>query len=439
MRLFDNQITSVNKNEIQDIIENHAHDLSAGLQPLMDRIGDARIVMLGEASHGTHEYYIWRAFITKKLIEEKGFNLIGVEGDWPDCYRINRYVRNYEESGETAPEVLKKFHRWPTWMWANWEIASLMEWLQNYNKNNNNRVGFYGLDVYSLWESLDAVMDYLRKNDPEALAAAQKAYQCFEPFNREGQDYALSTRFAPETCEQEVLDLLSEIRNRVPLYDSDPEAPFNTEQNALVAANAERYYRAMIKGGPESWNIRDRHMTETLEKLLNFNGPESKVVLWEHNTHIGDARATDMHRGGMVNVGQLVREKWGKSSTVSVGFGSYEGSVIAGDSWGAEMQEMHVPKARENSWEDLLHRSKPENKIIISDDIKEYKQMQKRLNHRAIGVVYDPGMEHYGNYVPSMIPERYDAFVFIDKTKALHAINTRKEKMLTPETYPFGV
>lgn len=324
-------------------------------------------------------------------------------------------------------------------MWANWEIASLMEWLRKHNQKNKNQVGFYGLDVYSLWESLDAIMDYLRKNDPDALATAQKAYQCFEPYNREGQDYALSTRFAPETCEKEVVDLLREIRSRVPMYDSDPEAPFNTEQNAMVAANAERYYRAMIKGGPESWNIRDRHMTETIEKLLYYGGEESKIIVWEHNTHIGDARATDMHRSGMVNVGQLVREKWGNSSTVSVGFGSYEGSVIAGSSWGAEMEEMNVPKARENSWEDILHSSKPKDKFIISDDVKEYKQIQKRLNHRAIGVVYDPDMEHYGNYVPSLIPERYDAFVFIDKTKALHAMDTREEKLLTPETYPFGV
>ncbi|MFW5830680.1 MAG: erythromycin esterase family protein [Prolixibacteraceae bacterium] len=424
-----------------ETLEKKSYDLEKGLEPLMKRIGNSRIVLLGEASHGTHEYYIWRAQITQRLIREKGFNIIAVEGDWPDCYQINRYVRNYENSGKSSLEVLNKFHRWPTWMWANWEISALIDWLKkiNENKPHNQQTGFYGLDVYSLWESLDEIMNYLKKNDPDALKEAEKAMQCFEPYDREGQDYAAHSRFTPETCEQEVLNLLQKIRKRVPLYDTDPEAPFNTEQNAMVAVNAEKYYREMVKGGPGSWNVRDRHMINTLEKLLNFHGPESKAVVWEHNTHIGDARATDMYRNGMVNVGQLAREKWGTDNTVLVGFGSYKGSVIAGRSWGDKMQKMEVPEARSNSWEEMLHFSAPENKLIITDDLKSYPEFSERHAHRAIGVVYNPEMESYGNYVPSIIPKRYDAFIFLDETKALHPLKIKPEKQETPETYPWGL
>lgn len=441
MALFDKGTAEINQKEVMNLIQTHSHDPDASLDPLMERIGDARLVLLGEASHGTHEYYLWRARISQRLIREKGFNLIGVEGDWPDCYRINRYIRNYENGGTKAVDVLSKFNRWPTWMWANWEIAALMEWLKKHNNGlpHDKQVGFYGLDVYSLWESLEAILDYLRENDPDALKAAEEAMQCFEPYEREGQDYGVSTRFVPESCEQEVLDLLKKIRSRVPLYDSDPEAPFNAEQNAMTAVNAERYYRAMIEGGPESWNIRDVHMTDTLEKLLDFHGPGSKAIVWEHNTHIGDARATDMARGGMVNVGQLVRERYGKSDTVLVGFGSHSGTVIAGSAWGAPMQEMEVPKARRNSWEDMLHTTTPENKLIITRDIERFPLLDSRVPHRAIGVVYHPAHEQYGNYVPSLIPERYDVFIFIDQTKALHPIKAGADTELTPETYPWAI
>ncbi len=426
---------------LTDFINEKSHLLQKGLNPLFDLIGDARIVMLGEASHGTHEYYIWRAYITKKLIKEKGFNIIGVEGDWPDCYQINRYIRNYNDGGINAQQVLKKFHRWPTWMWANWEVASLMEWLKDYNQSNDfsHQAGFYGLDVYSLWESLEAIREYLKENDPDALRSAEEALACFEPFNREATQYATSTRFSPESCEREVLDLLEKIRNRVPLYNNDHEAPFNAEQNAITAVNAERYYRAMVKGGPQSWNIRDEHMTATLERLLDFHGPDSKAVLWEHNTHIGDARATNMKAGGMVNVGQLVREKWGTDQTVAVGFGSYEGSVIASEAWDAPMEKMEVPEARKNSWEFLLHQSGPIDKLIITRDLSDHPLMAHQVDHRAIGVIYHPERDHFGNYVPSLIPVRYDAFIYLDKTKALHPIKVEEDPRLIPETYPWGI
>lgn len=441
MKLTDKNNYTASSRQIQFFINKNSHDPHKSLDPLFDRIGNARIVLLGEASHGTHEYYIWRARITRRLIEEKGFTIIGVEGDWPDCYQINRYVRHYENNTKTALNVLNNFHRWPAWMWANWEIAALMEWLKDFNqgKTYHQQAGFYGLDVYSLWESLDVIKSYLQKNDPDALVAAQNALQCFEPYNREGTDYASSTRFTPESCEDEVVELLQEIRSKTPTYNTDHESPFNVEQNALTAVNAERYFRAMIGGGPKSWNIRDEHMTETLERLLDFHGPQSKAVIWEHNTHIGDARATDMKENGLLNVGQLTREKWGEANVVSVGFGSYKGTVLASNAWGGLMQKMEVPEARKNSWEDILHKASAADKLIITQDIKTHPEMIKPLNHRAIGVIYNPGMDYYGNYVPSLIPQRYDAFIYLDETQALHPVKTETDDQKVPETYPWGI
>ncbi|MFP4064985.1 MAG: erythromycin esterase family protein [Bacteroidales bacterium] len=441
MPLFNKNATNIPEKDIIDLVQRHSHDLDRGLEPLLEKIGDARIVLLGEASHGTHEYYLWRSRITQRLVKEKGFKIIGVEGDWPDCYQINRYIRHYADSRPSAVEVLKEFDRWPSWMWANWEIAALMEWLKKYNSEKpfNQQTGFYGLDVYSLWESLEAIIEYVRKHDPDATAAAVEALQCFEPYQREGSTYASAARFVPDSCKKEVLDVLRKIRMRVPMYNSDPEAPFSAEQNAMTAVNAERYYRSMIEGGPESWNIRDTHMTDTLEKLLDFHGPDSRAIVWEHNTHIGDARATGMSRSGMVNVGQLVREKWGRSNSVLVGFGSYEGSVIAGRGWGSSMEEMEVPPAREDSWEAILHQSDPKNKLIITSELRKESMMTQHLNHRAIGVVYDPELEYRRNYVPSLMTERYDAFLFLDKSQGLHPVKGKADVSKTPETYPWGI
>lgn len=410
------------------------------LDPLLERIGDARIVMLGEASHGTHEYYTWRVRITKRLIEEKSFDFIAVEGDWPDCYRINRYVKGYTQE-ENAREVLHHFERWPTWMWANWEIAALSEWLRERNKNQlrQARVGFFGLDVYSLSESMDAILDYLKKNDPQAYALAKQTARCFEPYlGDNGRDYALASRMVPELCENQVIDLLLEIQKRRPMYDHDYENAFSTEQNALVAVNAERYYRAMVKGGGASWNVRDSHMQETLERLLDFHGPESKAIVWEHNTHIGDAGATDMADAGMYNIGQLARQRWGKEKVVLVGFGSYEGSVIAGGEWGADMEVMQMPEGMTGSWEWLLHEAGNDNKLLLMDDFQNTPGLQQKIGHRAIGVVYDPENER-GNYVPSVVPERYDAFLYIDRTTALHPLHIQPHGGQIPDTYPFGV
>lgn len=426
-----------------EIISQHAHKVTHpdDLQPLFDRIGDARVVMLGEASHGTHEYYTWRSNISKRLIEEKGFNFIVVEGDWPDCYKLNRYVKGYSD-GHTAADVLKSFERWPTWMWANWEISALCEWMKKHNSGRSvdKRAGFYGLDVYSLWESMAAIMDYLKKTDPEALKVAQKAFRCFEPYSGdEGFEYASALRLTPELCETEVINLLTEIQRRKPQYDHDHEAAFSAEQNALIAVNAEGYYRAMLQGGGASWNARDRHMQETLERLLKFHGPDSKAIVWAHNTHIGDATYTDMADEGMYNLGGLARHAFGTSNVVLVGFGSYEGSVIAGSSWGDEMKVKEVPKGVRDSWEFCMHLAGPENKLLLMNELQHTVLAGIPIGHRAIGVVYNPRHEHLGNYVPSVMPQRYDAFVYIDKTRALHPLYLHPHGNAMPDTYPFGV
>jgi erythromycin esterase-like protein len=444
MRRYFTKEAMLDESEAINSIKQWAYPMQskADLQPLFDKIGDARIVMLGEASHGTHEYYTWRTHISKRLIEEKGFNFIAVEGDWPDCYRLNRFVKGYDINNKSAIKVLFAFNRWPTWMWANWEVAALAGILQRHNAGlaANKKVGFYGLDVYSLWESMDSIMQYLKKTDEAALRVAEDAFRCFEPYRKdEGQSYARASQFVPELCETEVVHLLKEIQQKLPAYNSDYENVFSTEQNALVAVNAEKYYRAMIHGGPHSWNVRDKHMADTLERLLKFHGEKSKVIVWEHNTHIGDARATDMAGEGMFNIGELARVQHHEKGVFLVGFGSYKGTVTAGRSWGAKMQTVELPEARKGSWEYLLHKAGKEDKLLLMDDFTNDVFMENHIGHRAVGVVYNPQYEQYGNYVPTILPLRYDAFIYLDETKALHPLHIEPDGKQIPETYPFGV
>lgn len=414
---------------------NSAKDLDA----LIEDIGDRPVVMLGEASHGTHEYYTWRTAISKRLIQEKGFNFIAVEGDWPDCYKINRYIKGYPDAGDSIKDVLMNFDRWPTWMWANWEVAALAEWMREYNQrqSNDGKIGFYGLDVYSLWDSMYAMMDYLEKEDPQTAQTVRSAIQCFEPFQENEQMYARYS-LTEHSCRDKVLALLREIRNKAHFLDGGREAGFNTEQNALIAVNAEKYYTAMMSFDNESWNVRDRHMMETLDRLLKFHGEGAKGIVWEHNTHIGDARATDMKRAGMVNIGQLAREEYGINQVYLVGFGSYQGAVIAGDEWGAPMKVKEVPKAREGSVEHALHRESPEDRYLLfnSEDIRE--AYDEAVRHRAIGVVYNPENERYGNYVPSVMANRYDAFIYLNETSALHPLHLKPHAEKMPDTFPFN-
>lgn len=415
--------------------------ITAGdLEALINDIGERPVVMLGEASHGTHEYYTWRTAITKRLIQEKQFRFIAVEGDWPDCYKINRYIKGYKDAGQDSINVLKNFDRWPTWMWANWEVAALIEWLKEYNKSlpAQAKIGFYGLDVYSLWDSLNEMIEYLVHEDPLAAETVKKAIQCFEPFEEREHLYARHT-LTGHSCHDKVIALLKEIRMKAQFLDGDREAGFNTEQNALIAVNAEKYYRSMVGFDNESWNVRDTHMMETLNRLLQFHAPDAKGIVWEHNTHIGDARATSMKREGMVNIGQLAREQLGINRVYLCGFCSYKGSVIAGNEWGANMQEKEVPEAREGSIEYILHKESNVNRYMLFNNPEEEKIYTTHIHHRAIGVVYNPEFEKYGNYVPSVMSKRYDALIFIDESSALHPLHLKPDGVKTPETYPFGL
>jgi erythromycin esterase-like protein len=415
------------------------------LDPLLERIGDARFVLLGEASHGTHEFYTWRSAISKRLITEKGFSFIAVEGDWPDCYRVNRYVKGVDGGGDSGFDVLHAFSRWPTWMWANEEVVELADWLRHYNDDEpaERKVGFYGLDVYSLWESLHEVMGFLRRDHPDVLAAARKAFQCFEPYGEDVQECARATLWTPDTCHDEAVALLSELqRRRAANSTADAEGDFVAEQNALVVKNAEAYYRAMVRGGPDSWNVRDRHMAETLDRLVKHHGRSAKAIVWEHNTHIGDARYTDMAADGMYNLGQLVRDNHEDDGVVLAGFGSHHGTVIAGDAWDAPMKRVKMPPGRDDSWEDVLHRAFGEDRLLIFGglDGTADKSLQAWRGHRAIGVVYRPPFEHFGNYVPTVLPKRYDAFLYLDETHALRPLHmTADDRGEVPETYPSGV
>jgi erythromycin esterase len=436
---------------------------SVDLNPLIEQIGkdNVQYALLGEASHGTSEFYSWRAEITKRLIKDRGFSFIAVEGDWPDCYNVNNYIKGISGSGQSAYDVLYSFNRWPTWMWANREIVDLVEWLREYNKSisEEQQVGFYGLDVYSLWESMEAVIGYLRKIDPEAVKTAIEAYRCFEPYGKSIEDYARATAFVPESCEDEVIDMLIDLHDKAKQYKSDGlgrrEEYFNAEQNAIVAKNAELYYRKMMQGGTVTWNIRDTHMMDTLIRLMEFHGKQAKSIVWAHNTHVGDARYTDMVDAKMVNIGQLVREHAGKNKALLIGFGTYQGTVIAAKEWGEKMERMHVPPAIDGSWERLIHElSKGSDTLFLfgnntkGDSINQLlseeitgRDNERIKGQRAIGVVYNPQYERFGNYVPTILTKRYDAFIYIDKTHTLHPLHMPevKEDEDLPETFPTGL
>ncbi|WP_407938538.1 erythromycin esterase family protein [Niallia nealsonii] len=392
------------------------------LDNLIRDAGKAKYVLLGEATHGTSEFYSIRAEITKKLIEDYGFSFVAVEGDWPSCYEVNKYIKGGSEYS-TVREVLKDFHRWPTWMWANEEMIPLLEWLTEYNQNkSSNKAGFYGLDVYSLWESIEAIVSYLKETDSPDLEKALKAIECFEPYNKRAEQYGMSAAFLGESCREEVLHLLQAIISNSNRYKQDDAENFlNLQINGLVSKNAEAYYKAMITDDVHSWNIRDRHMVETLDLIGNFYNKDAKGIIWEHNTHIGDARATSMEKEGLENVGQITREKYGKENIYAIGFGTYSGTVIAADRWGAPHKKMAVPNAQRNTWEEKLHRAGAFNQYIqFTEENRHF--FNKTIGHRAIGVVYDPEVEHYGNYVPSKVSERYDAFIHVDETHGVTPI-----------------
>lgn len=393
--------------------------------------------MLGEATHGTSDYYVWRLRITKQLVEQGGFSFLAVEGDWPECDRVDRYVKGRPGSGLRASQVLHAFARWPTWLWGNWEVVQVVEWLKHVNQLRDpaSQIGFYGLDVYSLWESQQAVIGYLEESDPAAARRARAAYSCFDPFGRDAQTYAYATLTLDASCEDEVVQVLCDLRRHQLPEDDDW---FNAEQNALVVQNAERYYRAMVRGGAQAWNLRDQHMMDSLRRLLDHHGPTAKAVVWAHNTHVGDARFTDMRAAGEFNLGQLARESG--VPTRLVGFGSYQGSVIAADGWGEPMRQMRVPPARPGSVEALLHTALAGNGWLWLRGVTDADPLNLERGHRAIGVVYNPAYEQFGNYVPTRLASRYDAFLFLDQTSALHPLRLYpRAGHEPPDTFPWAV
>lgn len=415
------------------------------LDPLLDRIGNARCVLIGEASHGTHEYYAWRAALTRRLIAERGFAFVAVEGDYPDCRRVGRSVTLAPGAPADPRDALDAYERWPTWMWANEETVKFARWLRDRNASlpESERAGFYGLDVYSLWESLRAVADHLAEHRPEYLETALEAYRCFEPHGEDPQAYGWNTALVPDGCADEVLALLTRLRRVGPPADTaDPADAFDARQNAEVAANAERYYRAMIGGGPESWNVRDVHMADTLDRLMEFHGAGrggGKAVVWAHNTHVGDARATDMAAAGMVNLGQLARERQGRDEVVAIGFAGGPGEVVAAPRWGGPMEVMQTPPPAGGSLEEVLAESElHRGMFIVPPERDKPSFLTRTLGHRAIGVVYDPDRDRR-QYVPTRLSDRYDALCWFRATTALEPLHLEVARRGELETMPSGV
>ena len=443
---------------------------SSDLDPIVEAARGRRVVCIGEASHGTHEYYVWRAELTKRLIEDDGFRFVAVEGDWPDCWRIDRWVRGLAHADLGATDVLTAFERWPTWMWGNHEVADFLSWLRARNDEValDERVGFYGLDVYSLWDSLWEVMQWLSEHDPDALPAALRAWECFAPYGRDPQHYGWMTRVVPKSCEADVVAMLSTIEERARRRAGDGTV-LNAVQNARVAAGAESYYRVMMRGDRESWNVRDQHMAETLHLLLTGDGARldgtgvarrgssghpgqapTRGIVWAHNTHVGDATATDMAASGLVNLGQLARERYGRDDVLLVGLGSHRGSVVAAPAWGRTPHFYEVPAARPGSHEALLHEALGAPAVLVAPPESAPGQgpgrggdgswWTERRGHRAIGVVYNPVREA-SNYVPTVIGRRYDAFLWFEHTEGLRPLRAtaRPAREAEWETEPSGL
>src|SRR5882724_1656745 len=398
--------------DLANVVRENSHALtgaSSDYDPLIQEIGNARYVLIGEASHGTHEFYRERAQITRRLIREKNFNAVAVEADWPDAYRVNRFVRGASEDLE-AIDSLAGFKRFPTWMWRNADVLDFVGWLREHNdalKNDANKVGFYGLDLYSLHESIDAVLGYLNKVDPEAAERARYRYSCFDHFGEDTQAYGYAAGFElTESCEKEVVNQLLELRRRAAQYASRDgrvaaDDFFFAEQNARLVRNAEEYYRSMFRGPVPSWNLRDRHMAETLESLARHfarQGQSAKVVVWAHNSHLGDARATEMGDRGELNVGQLVRERHGRDA-VLVGFSTYTGSVTAALNWEAPVERKRVLPALRESYEALFHEvAVPRFQISLSEGSPVATALHEPRLERAIGVIYRPETERQSHY-----------------------------------------
>jgi erythromycin esterase len=385
--------------------------------------GDRRAVLLGEASHGTEEFYVVRAEISKRLIADEGFRFIAVEGDWGSSAAVNRYVKHVEGAPESPLAALQGFRRWPTWLWFNRPTLELIEWLREHNAElpMELRVGFYGIDLYGMDESMDKAHRHMRELDEGMAQEAWQAYACLRRFESDMQQYVADVARG-RSCASDVENVVVRLREgRDQWRQHSPEAYFHAKQNALVVKHAERHYRAMLQQDHTSWNARARHFHITLERLLEHYGNDARGIVWAHNTHIGDARATAMAQHRMVNIGQLARETLGAEEVALVGFGTHRGKVVAGKAWGAAREVMDVPPAASGSLEDLLLQVMEEPFLLLMDDVRELEGLERPIGHRAIGVTYNP-LQERGNYVPTILRDRYDAFIFLPVTTALRMI-----------------
>ncbi|MHB1413953.1 MAG: erythromycin esterase family protein [Chloroflexota bacterium] len=437
------------------VVRQAARSLEGGpgdYDALLDLVGEARFVLLGEASHGSHEFYDARAEITKRLVREKGFNAVAVEADWPDAHRVNRYARGVGDD-PTALDALADFQRFPAWMWRNTDVLAFVGWLREHNdalRDGERKVGFYGLDLYSLHSSMEAVIGYLDKVDPEAAKRARYRYSCFDHYGVDPQAYGAAISYGrAEPCEDEVVRQLVELQSRRPDYArldgrlAEDEA-FFAVQNARVAVHAEEYYRTMFHSDRSSWNLRDSHMAETLAALvehLDRQGAESKVVVWEHNSHIGDARATQSAEHGELNVGQLVRERYGVQAFL-VGFTTHAGMVSAASDWGAPVERKRVRPSLPGSYENLFHQTAlPRLLLDLRAGNVATAALRRRRLERAIGVIYLPFTERLSHYFYARLPEQFDAVLHFDQTRAVEPLERTStwEQGEEPETYPFAV
>jgi erythromycin esterase-like protein len=440
----------MNKNSLEQIaatIRSVARPLASRLDydRLIDLAGEAQCVLIGEASHGTHEFYATRAELTKRLVAEKGFRAVAIEADWPDTFRVHRFVTGRGED-KTAQEALGNFQRFPAWMWRNTVVVEFIEWLRNWNQQQGKGVvGVYGMDLYSMHASIDAVLEYLGKADPQAARRARDRYACFDHFGEDPQRYGLATvAGGAEPCEGEVVDQLVDLRRcYADLMNrdghNDEEEFFSAEQNARLIINAERYYRAMFHGRATSWNLRDQHMFETLNKLFaHLGGGAAKIVVWAHNSHLGDARATEMTERGELNVGQLAREHLG-TRAFAIGFTTNSGTVTAASDWGEASERKRVRPALPRSYEELFHVvNLPPFWINLRQRNDATALLQEERLQRAIGVIYRPETERLSHYFEARLPQQFDAVIHIDQTSALEPLERTSEweRGEWPETYP---
>jgi erythromycin esterase-like protein len=437
-----------------NLLRTAAHRITqsnSSLDPLIHLAGDASFVLLGEASHGTHEFYSTRAEITKRLIAEKGFQAIAAEADWPDADRVNRFVRA-RSNDSTATAALSGFTRFPVWMWQNRDVESFVDWLRHHNDSrpeHTPQVGFYGLDLYSLSRSRGEVIRYLEKVDPDAAQRARYRYSCFDHFGEDEQAYGYAAGFdLSQSCREEVVQQLKDLQQRAFEYMHRDgriaeDELFSAEQNARLVRNAEEYYRGMFQGRVNTWNLRDRHMAETLEALaanLDRRFGRAKIVVWAHNSHLGNARATDRSRHGEWNLGQLVRER--HANAVLVGFTTYTGTVTAASDWGGLHETKRVRPGLAGSYEDLFHQAGlPRFLATFAGDERLSGEFREDRLERAIGVIYRPETERLSHYFYARIADQFDAIFHFDETTAVEPLAHAEEQQTseTPETYPAGV